>query len=138
MAPVEPSVLERLRTALRSGPPLRLAVLFGSRAAGRARPDSDFDVGILPVDADLPLRAELALAAALSAATGCEADVVRLDGAAPLLGAEVARTGVCLLEATPGVFAAYRADALSRWFDFDEMLQPHRAHFLRRLAAMGP
>jgi predicted nucleotidyltransferase len=37
---------DRLRAALAGGPPLRLAVLFGSRATGRARAGSDFDVGI--------------------------------------------------------------------------------------------
>jgi predicted RNA polymerase sigma factor len=61
-----------------------------------------------------------------------EVDLVRL-GEAPLLDAEVARDGVCLTEAAPGVFAAFRADAMSRWIDFDETLAPHRARFLQRV-----
>ena len=128
-------VRDRLRAALAAGPRLRLAVLFGSRATGRARDGSDFDIGILPVDPDLSLHDELTLASALSEAVGAEVDVVRLDGDAPQLGAEVARTGICLLEAAPGVFAAYRANAISVWLDFEETIAPHRAHFLRRLAA---
>jgi predicted nucleotidyltransferase len=131
-------VRDRLRAALAAGPRLRLAVLFGSRARGRAREGSDFDIGILPVDPDLPLHDELALASALSEAVGAEVDVVRLDADAPQLGAEVARTGVCLHEDVPGVFAAYRAAAISLWLDFEETIAPHRAHFLRRLAARGP
>ncbi len=126
--------LDRLRRALASGPALRLAVLFGSRATGHARESSDFDVGIVPVDPNLPLHEELQLASTLSAATGTEVDVVRLDGDDPLLGAEVARHGVCLVEDAPGVFAAYRADAMARWLDFEETIAPHRANFLRRLA----
>ena len=59
--------------------------------------------------------------------------MVRLDGA-PLPEAEVARSGVCIFEGTPGAFAAFRADAMSRWIDFDDTLAPHRAQFLRRLA----
>jgi len=125
---------DRLRQALMNGPPLRLAVLFGSQAAGRARAESDVDVGIVPIDPALPLKDELALASALSAAAGAEVDVVRLDVDAPLLGAEVARHGVCLLEAAPGTFTAYRAQAISAWLDFDETIAPHRERFLRRLA----
>jgi predicted nucleotidyltransferase len=125
---------ERLLGVLRSGPPLRLAVLFGSRATGRQHLESDFDVGIVPVDPGLTLHQELDLASALSGALGAEVDVVRLDEAPPLVGAEVARDGVCLLEATPGDFAAYRADAVSLWVDFDETIAPFRARLLRRLS----
>ncbi len=129
---------DRLRGVLASGPPLRLAVLFGSRARGRARPDSDFDVGILPVDPGLSLHDELELASALSAAVGAEVDVVRLDDDAPLLGAEAARDGVALIEQAPGTFAAYRARAMSRWIDFEGTLAPHRRRMLRRLAGGRP
>jgi len=124
---------DRLRAELAHGPPLRLAVVFGSRATGRARAHSDVDVGFIPTDAQLPLREELALASALSAAVSAEVDLVRLDGDEPLLGAEVARHGTCLFEAAPGVFAAYRAAAISRWLAFEETIAPYRASFLRRL-----
>jgi len=123
----------RLRAALGSGPALRLAVLFGSYARGRARPDSDVDVGIIPVDAELTLNDELSLAAALSGACGREVDLVRLDREEPLLGREVALHGICLFEDTPGVFAAFRADAMARYVDWDETIAPHRARFLARL-----
>jgi predicted nucleotidyltransferase len=135
VTPLPGDLRERLRTPLVAGPPLRLAVLFGSQATGRARAESDWDVGIIPMNPDLALHEELALASALSAIVGREVDVVRLDGDAPLLGAEVARDGVCLFEAAPGLFAAYRAGAMSRWIDFEDTLAPHRARFLERLAA---
>jgi hypothetical protein len=38
----------------------------------------------------------------------------------------------------PGTFAAFRAEAMSRWIDFEETIAPHRAHFLRRLAGRQP
>jgi predicted nucleotidyltransferase len=131
---LDTTVRDRLGAALAGGPPLRLAVLFGSRATGEAGDGSDFDVGIVPVDPGLTLHAELALAASLSAAVSAEVDLVRLDEDAPLLGAEVARTGICLFEITPGTFASYRASAMSRWIDFEAVIAPHRARFLRRLA----
>lgn len=82
----------------------------------------------------MSLRQELALAATLSRAVEAEVDLVRLDADNPLLGREVAQRGVCLLEAEPGAFAAYRASAMLRWLDFEEVSAPHRDAFLRRLA----
>jgi predicted nucleotidyltransferase len=134
----DPIILERLRVALIGGPPLRLAVLFGSQATNRIRSGSDFDVGVLPLDPDLPLRDELALASALSGAVGTEVDLVRLDAEDSILGREIALNGICLLEAEPGVFAAYRATAISAWLDFEETIAPHRERFLRRLAGARP
>ena len=131
---IDPTVRGRLADVCAHAVPLRLAVLFGSRALGRARPESDFDIGILPVDPHLPLREELALASALSAAAGAEVDLVRLDVEDPLFGREVARSAVPLFEQGPGELAAYRARAMSAWIDFDESIAPYRERFLRRLA----
>ena len=126
VTPVDRAVLDRLTAALREGPALRLAILFGSRALGTSRPESDFDIGILPMDPALSLAGELALGAALTAAVDREVDVVQLDSDDPLLGREVARSGVCLLEDAPGTFSAYRARATSVWLDFDETVAPQR------------
>lgn len=133
MTSIEPTLAAKLRDVLSSGPALRLAVLFGSQATGRARAGSDFDIAILPAF-DLSLRDELTLAASLSEVTGTEVDVVRLDKEDPLLHREVALHGICLVEPRPGAFAAYRAGAVSRWIEWDETLAPHRERFLRRLA----
>lgn len=127
-------MLDRLRGVLAGGPALRLAVLFGSRATGRATKASDVDIGIVPFDPRLPMSDELALAAELSTAVGAEIDLVRLDVDDPLLGREVALTGVLLAESAPGAFAAFRADAMSRWVDFEETIAPHRERMLKRLA----
>ncbi len=132
---LDPEILERLRAVLARAPNVRLAVLFGSRAAGRAHSGSDFDIGILPGAEGTSLHEELALAATLSQAAGAEVDLVRLDVDNPLLGNEVARNGICLLEREPGAFSAYRATAVSIWLDWDETIAPHRARFLSRLAA---
>lgn len=79
MTPIDPALLERLRPPLRCGPPLRLAVLFGSHATGSAKTGSDVDIGIVPTDPFLSLYDELALSNALSTAAGAEVDLVRLD-----------------------------------------------------------
>jgi predicted nucleotidyltransferase len=126
-------LLARLRAVLEASTALRIAVLFGSRARGRGREGSDVDVGIIPTDPALPLYDELELAARLSEAVAAEVDLVRLDRDDPLLGREVAHTGVCIYESEPGAFSAYRADAVSRWLDFDAAVAPYRARFLARL-----
>lgn len=134
----DPTLVARLRAALAAGPRLRLAVLFGSRATGRAHEGSDCDVGILPAEPNLTLHDELSLASTLSGAVGLEVDLVRLDRADPVLGREVALTGVCLFEAEPGELAAWRARAISRWLDYEETIAPHRERFLRRLTGAAP
>ena len=90
-------LVEDVRRVLQAGPPLRLAVLFGSFARQRARADSDLDIAILPRDESLSLHAELDLAAQLSLATRREVDLVRLDQATMLLRWEVAKDGILLI-----------------------------------------
>jgi predicted nucleotidyltransferase len=135
----DPTLIAALGRALSSGPPLRLAVLFGSRGRGAPRrPQSDVDVGIVPASPALSDADELAMTAALSTAAGLEVDLVRLDRDEPLLYREVALHGTCLHEDAPGVFAAWRADAVSRFIDFEETIAPHRDRFLERLAGAHP
>ena len=90
----DPSLLQRLREAMPGGLPLRLAVLFGSRATGPVRDDSDVDLGIIPCDPELVLGDELGEASRLSGLLGLEIDLVRLDQDNPLLGREVSLTKV--------------------------------------------
>jgi uncharacterized protein len=130
---VSAELLAKLRAGCAAGAPLRLAVLFGSQATGKAHAESDFDIGILPLG-EITLHQELALASDLSQVTGTEVDIVRLDGDDPLLGGEVAQTGICIFQHAEGEFAAYRARAMSTWIDFDETMAPHRKRLIQRLA----
>lgn len=69
---------------LRRAPPVAAAWLFGSRARGRERPDSDWDVAVLfesGLDVDARFRERVRLAAELGEAV----DLVVLDDAPPLL-----------------------------------------------------
>lgn len=74
---------------------MRFAILFGSRARGTARPDSDVDVAISPAG-ELSLSDEHALADALERAAGVPVDLVVLDRASPALRWRVARDGIVL------------------------------------------
>jgi predicted nucleotidyltransferase len=75
---------------------IRLAILFGSRATGRATANSDID---LAVRATAPLEAagKIALIEKLAAATGLPIDLIDLSHAGePLLG-QVLKHGIRLL-----------------------------------------
>jgi len=77
--------LDLIVAVLRSGPPLRLAMLFGSTAKGTQRIDSDIDIGIVPEDPELSLAEELTLQTDLARVSGRQVDLVRLDRASTLL-----------------------------------------------------
>jgi predicted nucleotidyltransferase len=75
-----------LRDAVEAAAGVDFALLFGSRASGAARPDSDWDLAVHCAEAlDADARAELRdrLVAALEPALSV--DVVLLNDAAPLL-----------------------------------------------------
>ena len=122
---------------LAAGPSLRLAVLFGSRAAGTARRGSDVDIAILPADPELGLHAELELAAALSSALSAEVDLVRLDHASTLLRWQIARDGVPLVT-TGHEWTRFRATAASDHADIADGLASAARLFQRRLLKHAP
>jgi uncharacterized protein len=101
----------RIRQALAQGPGLRLAILFGSRARGNARPDSDIDLAIVPVDPALSLADENLLAANVERAAGAPVDLVRLDQAEGALRWRVARDAVVLLSDPPSEAPRFLARA---------------------------
>ncbi len=87
---------------------VRLAILFGSRATGKATPTSDVD---LALDADAPQFA--LIAGELSSELGLEVDVVSLkDVTIPLLEALI-RDGIVVHEGRRGAGAAWRSKALA-------------------------
>jgi predicted nucleotidyltransferase len=125
----DPTV-ELLRKALSGHKGIRLALLFGSRARGQARPDSDADVAVLGENLDL-----LELAADLSGAAKVEVDVVDLkDPGFPLLNA-VLRDGIVLREGERGAAAAWWSRALLQAETDRPGYERMRDSYLRKLAA---
>jgi predicted nucleotidyltransferase len=125
---------DRVEVALRSGPPLRLAMLFGSSADGSVHAGSDVDIAILPEDPELSLEAELGLQSELGRITGRSVDLVRLDRAPTLVRYQVAKRGVPLLEAGPFEAARFVAAAVAEYLDFEPSLLRAAALFRRRVA----
>jgi predicted nucleotidyltransferase len=127
--PPDNALIAALRETLREHPEVRLALLFGSRARGKAGLGSDVDVAVEGRGLDT-----LTLAADLSRAAGMEVDVVALEEAGyPLLKA-VLRDGVLLHQGAPNAYGSW----MSRTVEFLETFRPvwerTRDGFLRRLA----
>jgi predicted nucleotidyltransferase len=129
------SALDLIVAALRSGPPLRLAMLFGSTAKGTQRIDSDIDIGIVPEDPELSLAEELTLQTDLARVSGHQVDLVRLDRASTLLRWQVVRYGQVLVEATPFAAARFTAETVAEYLDFASAFERAAENFRRVLTA---
>ncbi len=117
-----------------------VAYLFGSRARGQARPDSDADLAVLLRNpkAELPLLAEAELATRLADVLQVDAVDVTLVERAPLeVRARVVREGRVVLEDDAVRRVRFEVDTQSRWFDVAPSHAEQTAAFLRRIAAHG-
>jgi len=124
---VDRSALERIGRA----EDLVLVVLFGSRARGHERPDSDIDVGVLRREGLVPRERFLPLAAELSAALGGDVDLVDLRRAPGLLQHQAGTHGRALYEDQPGRFNVYRVLAWRLYLDEAYQCRRHDARYIR-------
>ena len=100
----------RIRQHLAGRTDVRVAMLFGSRARGTARPDSDVDLAVEAPGVDL-----LTLGAELGGALDLEVDVVDLDyvhAPIPLLE-HVIRDGIIVHEGRRGAGGLWRSRTLA-------------------------
>jgi predicted nucleotidyltransferase len=90
------TLIAALKATLAAHPELTLAILFGSAAGGRQRPESDVDLAVqsaAALDADARMR----LIAELAVATGRAIDLVDLHTVGAPLLAQILRHGQRLL-----------------------------------------
>jgi len=127
--------LHAIIDVLQDGPPLRLAVLFGSAAGDTRHPHSDVDVAVVPLDPDLPLSAELRIQTTLEQRLGLPVDLVRLDRAPMLVRWEVARTGLPLVAEPPNAWPRFVARAAAQHADEGPALRRAAERFRQRLAS---
>jgi len=128
-----PDLHHVLRQTLAEHGGVRLAILFGSHATGRATPRSDLDLAV-QMSAPLTAHEKIALVEKLAEATGLPIDLIDLERAGePLLG-QILKHGIRLL----GSDEAYAALLTRHVFDAADFL-PYRDRILseRRLAWIG-
>lgn len=117
-ATMSPSLCRRI--ARRRG--LAMLVLFGSRARGDFRPDSDVDVCVVggPPEDDLDLQGEL------SQTLRGNVDLVRFEGSGPLLRFHAIFSGR-LLAGDSRAFERLRLRVLKEWQDSRKLEQALKA-----------
>ena len=133
-------LLARVAGALAAREEVLEAYVFGSRARGQARPDSDVDVAVYVDEGRARegawgYRAELATALMTALGTN-DVDVVVLNRAPILLYHRVLRDGVRVLSRDLRATTTRAGQALSRYFDFLPQLDKMDA--ARRSAADPP
>jgi predicted nucleotidyltransferase len=113
---------------------LDLVVLFGSRAKGTARMDSDADIAVRGAR-QLEFRRFLDLTLDLEAVLSSSVDLVDLSRADPLLQRQISDGSICLFE-TQGSFDAMRLRALHAYEDYSPFLRLERT-CVRRALGLG-
>lgn len=100
-------------------------LLFGSRAGGRARADSDYDIAVLCAQGAAPeMSAWLALRDDLEERMGGSVDLVLLDTASPILAMQVLRHGRRLACARPEELEAFTVRTLTDYADLKITRRP--------------
>lgn len=132
MSSSDSNLVPRLRGEFAKHPGVRLALLFGSRATGRADERSDVDLAVDAPGVDL-----FSLAGNLSAELGMEVDVVSLeDPGVPLLE-QLVRDSVVVHEARRGEGASWRTRALCSLETDRPWFHRMRDAWLKRVAEHG-
>lgn len=105
-----------VRAVLDGTPAVVVAYLFGSRATGRPRADSDVDVAVLLRDTDREALPQLA--ADLSRALApLRVDLVDLRTSPDVLAYRVLRAGMLLVSRDDGVRRAHWVGVVDRYLD---------------------
>jgi len=132
---------EQIIRATEDIPGLSTLVVFGSRARGAHRPDSDLDVAVLPDTEDSRLRRRLqaGLAAALAElAPEGRVDVVLLDEAPDVLRQRVMETGRVLICRDAEAWKELRVRTMREYGDREWTRRLFREAQFRRLTKGEP
>ena len=139
MTAIDLRLRDGLARGLRAEPTVRLAYLFGSRARGAARPDSDVDVAVLVDDACVttPTRVKETMWRLVPAMAGDVRsdliDLVLLNEAPALLRHRVIRDGVLLTARTDAERARFARRTIRDHQDIEPRLRAFTRWRIRRL-----
>ena len=121
-------LIEAVRAVLADDARVVAAYLFGSRARGDGRPDSDVDIGVLFSEAPPPLLEGPVgeLESRLETTLGLAVQVVVMNTAPPDLVHRVLRDGEIVHETNPARRIRFEVAARNRYFDLLPFLARYR------------
>lgn len=122
--------VEKLAAVGARHPELSLLLLFGSRARGDAREDSDWDLGYL---AEVGMDPDALLLDLVDAVGTDRVDLADLSRAGAQIAFRAASEGRLLYEAAPGLFDRFWFGAVDFWCDVEPILRIGYADVLARL-----
>ena len=135
-----PSIEAAVATFLKSRPEVQAAYIFGSVATGRARRDSDIDVGVLVSDKVMrrdPFQYRLELMTDLmSILKRDDVDLILLNEAPPLLAHRVLKNGKLIFERSASARVAFQVRTVNRYLDTQPMRNLYLA-YLKKHAREG-
>jgi len=127
------SDLQALTAYLEAQPEVLAAVVFGSAAAGRLRPESDLDLAVLFAGDGVPdAFAALELRAALEQRAGRDVDLIVLNRAPTILAFQAAKKGQLIFCRDPRAYQRYIVRLISEYADFKRIRRPIEEAVLKR------
>jgi predicted nucleotidyltransferase len=111
-------MFEEVARVLAADPRIRYALVFGSRARGQERADSDLDVAIGGLSVPLSALDVGDLVGRLESATGRTVDLVVLDEAPPSVAYRVFRDGVVVLDRDHRALVARKGRVFDEYLDW--------------------
>jgi len=123
---------QALRDVFTAIPAVEAVYLFGSHASGRARHESDMDLGVV-VKAEASMPDKLDLLAALAAHGIDTVDLVFLDRADPVVRYEAVRPNVLVYRTAAFDHGSYYSRVVRRYLDLQPLLARQRRAYKRHL-----
>jgi len=128
---------DRSVEAILSAADVRFAYLFGSRATGGARDNSDADIAVMP-SRPLGLLERERLALGLSRALAVpDVHLVSLDRASLELRGRVVQEGTTIYSGDEPARVGFEVRTRSEYFDFEPTLRALERSYLARVADRG-
>lgn len=133
----EQPALQAVMRYLETQPTVLAAVVFGSAAAGRLRPQSDLDLALLFAHDSVPdAFAALALRNTLAVHAKRDVDLVVLNDASPILAFQAITYGQVILCRDRRAYEAYLVRLITAYADFKRIRRPiEEAVITRRIYA---
>ncbi|MBZ4687485.1 MAG: putative nucleotidyltransferase [Clostridiales bacterium] len=114
------------------------AYLFGSRAVGVAREDSDFDIAVLMENVpDEAINYRIERAMELEKILGKEVDLIILNNSSYILQFQVIKEGKIIYEKDADKRAIYQMHFLSRYYDYIRFFDFHSRYLCNEIKEGG-